>query len=408
MQGVLFYDGQCRLCLSLAARFRPLLLSRGFVLAPLQAPGSSERLHLDPADLLTEMRLLTRDGATLGGADALLHIARFVWWMRPLRLVARLPGGAPLLRRCYRWIAANRHCADGACALRKTPSWPGWVPLLILPAVAGAAASHRQPWLFMWALAAAIYIGCKWLTWWPCAATLPRIPLCRSAAYLFLWPGMDARSFLDASNPGRPPTMTNLLFALAKTFTGATLIWGVARRVPATDPLTAGWIGMLGLILLLHFGTFHLLALLWQRMGIPAQPIMRMPLAARSLAEFWSVRWNRGFNDLVHRHLFIPIRRHIGIPAATLLTFLASGLIHDLVISIPARAGYGLPTLYFLLQGIGILVERSSLGRRAGLRRGIPGRLFALTIAAAPAYWLFHPAFVHRVFLPFLHAIKAL
>jgi alginate O-acetyltransferase complex protein AlgI len=148
--------------------------------------------------------------------------------------------------------------------------------------------------------------------------------------------------------------------------------------------------------------------LTWQAFGIPAEPLMRMPIAARSLGEFWSLRWNRGFNDLAHRHVFQPTQRRIGVMGATLLTFLASGLVHDLVISVPARAGYGLPTLYFLIQGIGVLVERSRIGRWAGLRRGMRGRLFALAVVAAPAYWLFHPAFVGRVIIPFLKVMKAI
>ena len=275
------------------------------------------------------------------------------------------------------------------------------------PAAAATTAS-RQPWILMWALAAAIFMGCKWLSWREGAAALERVPVARSFAYLFLWPGMDAKSFLDPGRPSRSPAASEWLFAAAKTLAGAALLWGLARCVPAAHPLLAGWTGMAGLIFLLHFGTFHLASLFWRTAGIPAEPIMRMPIAARSLGEFWSFRWNRGFNDLAHRHVFQPARRALGIPGATLLTFLASGLVHDLVISIPARADYGLPTLYFLLQGTGVLAERSPFGRRAGLRRGIRGRLFALTIAAAPAFWLFHPPFVARVILPFMHAIKAL
>jgi hypothetical protein len=37
---------------------------------------------------------------------------------------------------------------------------------------------------------------------------------------------------------------------------------------------------MAGLILLLHFGTFHVLSLAWRRAGVNAQPIMRSPVLA--------------------------------------------------------------------------------------------------------------------------------
>jgi alginate O-acetyltransferase complex protein AlgI len=93
---------------------------------------------------------------------------------------------------------------------------------------------------------------------------------------------------------------------------------------------------------------------------------------------------------------------------ASLLVFLASGLIHDLVISLPANGGYGLPTGYFVLQGLGVTLERSNLGRYLGMQRGISGWLFMFIVTAGPAFWLFHPPFVLRVILPFMHAVHAL
>jgi len=85
---------------------------------------------------------------------------------------------------------------------------------------------------------------------------------------------------------------------------------------------------------------------------------------------------------------------------ATLAAFLVSGLIHELVISLPAGADYGLPTAYFLLQGIGILTERAL--------PQIRGQIFTIVITAVPVFWLFHPPFVRNVILPFMEALGAL
>ena len=98
---------------------------------------------------------------------------------------------------------------------------------------------------------------------------------------------------------------------------------------------------------------------------------------------------------------------------AVLGVFFVSGLVHEFVITLPARSGYGLPTAYFLLQGcgrrrLGLVLERSALGRRLGLGAGIRGRVFAIIVVAAPAYWLFPPVFVRNVILPMLEAIGAL
>jgi len=96
-----------------------------------------------------------------------------------------------------------------------------------------------------------------------------------------------------------------------------------------------------------------------------------------------------------------PVRRRFGPAAATLAAFFVSGLIHDFVISFPAGGGYGLPTGYFLLQGIGVLAERSQFGARLGMGRGFRGWFFTLLFTAGPAFWLFHPPFVRNVMIPF-------
>ena len=132
---------------------------------------------------------------------------------------------------------------------------------------------------------------------------------------------------------------------------------------------------------------------------------MQRPLASRSLSELWGKRWNLGFRKLTHAWVFQPLSKRFGPVAGTLGAFLASGLLHDLVISVPAGAGYGLPTAYFLVQGLGVIAERSESGKGMGLGRGARGWLWTALIAAGPLYWLFHPWFVMRVMVPFLRAV---
>jgi hypothetical protein len=102
---------------------------------------------------------------------------------------------------------------------------------------------------------------------------------------------------------------------------------------------------------------------------------------------------------------FAPWSRGQAALGATLAVFLFSGLVHDLVISLPVGAGYGGPTLYFVLQGIAVLVERSKLGKRAGLGEGWPGRLFAAAVVLLPIALLFHPPFVLNAIVPTLTAL---
>ena len=286
-------------------------------------------------------------------------------------------------------------------------SWIGWLPLPVLPLSAVAFRNVLPPWAFMWVLALAIYFSLKWLTWWRARTRIAHATW-RSAAYLLAWPGMDAEVFLDASRRVPPPLPTTWLWAIIETILGAILLWVVARSVPQGEPLLRGWLGMLGLILLLHFGSFQIVGLLWQGFGVDAKPIMSAPLRSTSLSEFWGKRWNLGFRQLAHELIFRPLHRTLGAATAGFLVFVASGLIHDLVISLPARAGYGLPTAYFVLQGAGMTVEHSEFGKRLGLGHGVRGWSFMALFLAGPAFWLFHPWFVLRVILPFMQAIHAL
>lgn len=283
--------------------------------------------------------------------------------------------------------------------------WRGWLPIASLPAIVVLVIPSSWPgWAYMWALAVAIFIGCKWLTWrrTPVAGA----PWWRHAGYLLAWPGLDAATFL-AARAVAVPAPREWSAALGKSVLGGVLLWGVARWAPEDAPLLAGWIGMVGIALLLHFGVFHVLSCAWRWLGVDARPLMNHPLASSSVSEFWGRRWNTAFRDLTHRFLFRPLRRWVGARGAIAAGFLISGLIHEAVISLPARGGYGLPTLYFLLQAAAMLAERSALGRQLGLARGWPGRLFTMAVVAVPAACLFHSRFVMRVIVPFMTLVGA-
>ena len=262
-------------------------------------------------------------------------------------------------------------------------------------------------WALMWSLAFGIFAACKWLTWRRWHLQVPH-PGWRSGAYFFAWPGMDAASFFSSRSCIRRPALSSWINTGFVTLLGSALFFVGARTIPEVHPLLQGWTGMLGMILLLHFGTFRLLALLWRSLGVDAAPIMAAPLRSACLSEFWGKRWNLGFHQLAHDFVFVPLYRKLGAGRAGFLVFLISGLLHDLVISVPARGGFGLPTLYFVLQGTGVAIERSRMGKRLGLRSGIRGWLFMAVMTTAPVFWLFHPPFVLRVVIPCMKAVHAL
>jgi hypothetical protein len=253
-------------------------------------------------------------------------------------------------------------------------------------------------WEFMWMISFGIYGLLKVLSW---SVRNASAPIGRNLAYLFVWPGMDVDAFLSDREVASP-LRSEWMFAAIKFMSGIILVGVTSSSRDWCGDTIAGWIGMIGIVFTLHFGLFHLLSCYWRTWGIDAKPIMNWPIVSTGLAEFWGRRWNLAFRDLTHRFLFRPLSRRIGATNALLVGFLISGLIHELAISWPADGGWGKPTLFFSLQGAGIVIERSRWGRSIGLGQSLYGRLFCVLLLVIPSSLLFHGPFVTRVILPFL------
>lgn len=117
-RGWLFFDAECGFCTRTAQLLLPILGRRGLGIAPLQDTRVGALLGLPKAELLRELRFLLSDGNQCGGADAVLAVAREIWWARPLVWLARIPGMRGQMRRGYYWFAGRRSCAAMACEAR--------------------------------------------------------------------------------------------------------------------------------------------------------------------------------------------------------------------------------------------------------------------------------------------------
>jgi len=114
-KGWLFFDAECRFCTRLARWISPILERRGMAVAPLQDPRVGALLGIGRNDLLRELRFLLSDGSQYGGADAVVAVAREIWWGRPLVWFSKIPGAMSLLHAGYRWVAVQRSCAAAHC-----------------------------------------------------------------------------------------------------------------------------------------------------------------------------------------------------------------------------------------------------------------------------------------------------
>jgi hypothetical protein len=284
-------------------------------------------------------------------------------------------------------------------------SW--WWSLVFLLSVPGgvflATPASWPDWGAMWLLVLSALGGSKWITW--SAVARRGVSLRRQLAYWLAWPGLDASAFLAKGKTADPPGRIEWLFGWGNFIAGIAIMAATAYMLPSEHRFVMAWLGMTGIVLAIHHGLFKLLSCLWRSLGVAAIPLMKAPILATSVSDFWGTRWNKAFRDLSYQFLYRPsVRRH-GPVFATWLVFGFSGLIHELAISVPARGGYGWPTFYFLLQAAAIFVEKSRWGKWIGLQSGIVGRVFAAVVLILPAPFLFHEPFRERIILPFFTAI---
>jgi alginate O-acetyltransferase complex protein AlgI len=318
---------------------------------------------------------------------------------------------APTLKLfvALRWLTPSMGEAD----VRHRKLLPKWMIVAgcVMTLFIGAAQAGKElafpAWVQMWLTAATMFAVLKGLTLWLAlgqGSTAPRVS--RIAGYLFAWPGMNAEEFLWCDGVARP-SLRQWLSGLIAIATGVIGIWVVPRMLFEQNQLLAGWVGQIGYVVLLHFGIFQSLTLAWKSAGVRAEPVMRQPFVSRSAGEFWG-RWNTAFRDAAFALVYRPLLPAIGSRVAGAAVFVASGLIHELVISVPMGAWYGVPTGYFVLQYAAVVFERSRVGTRLGLRRGWRGRVYTNVAVWPAALLLFPPIFVERVALPFLEAIGAM
>jgi len=252
------------------------------------------------------------------------------------------------------------------------------------------------PLLRMTAIIAGTLMATKILTL--AFARAEGVVLGRKATVEFLgWPGMrpslfarrrvvDVHGAAEIAGKG-----SRALFAGAVLFTLARVIAASSLDAPAKQVIVTA-MALPALSLMLHFGLFDIVAGFYRLRGVPVDKLFRAPLRAQSLSEFWSRRWDVGFSEMIALVVHRPLRRTAGEHVALAGSFLASGLLHELAISVPVGAGYGLPTAYFLLHGALVAFERR-------MARS-PGHLWTIFWLAAPMPLLFHPPFLRGVIWP--------
>lgn len=120
------------------------------------------------------------------------------------------------------------------------------------------------------------------------------------------------------------------------------------------------------------------------------------PLTSNSLGNFWGMRWNRWVRDWLKdvSHSFKGNGRAMGIA----VTFLISGLFHELMCNLPywlvyRRSYFGTMMAYFIIQGLALWIEKKYIKVRSPFWK----RVYCWCVVIVPS-----PLFINVPLLTFL------
>lgn len=216
----------------------------------------------------------------------------------------------------------------------------------------------------------------------------------RRIAFICGWFGMRPDVFARRSRASLPHGLRLIVTGVISAIAGLIVIRFASLGGHVLPRPMAICFLFVGCSLILHFGILNICAGFWRLLGFDCRALFRTPWQASSLADFWGRRWNVAFSEMISIAVVRPLTRSIGPRGARLAGFLVSGLLHEVAITVPVRAGYGLPTLYFLLQAV-LTDWELRTKQRSLLRR-------AITVAAVllPAPLVFPTAFVDKIVWP--------
>ena len=264
----------------------------------------------------------------------------------------------------------------------------GWLIVAVLVAAAHFALATDVAFLRMVGLCCVLLAGMKGLVYAEWAGT-ETLTLSRYGVFSFRWFGMDPGTFRIRKTDltwKRDIALGAILTSMG--LLGCWFVWFMGWRQIL--------VMFVPLSLAFHFGILRILKGALRLAGFPVRTLFPNPLAAKGIADFWGRRWNVGYSQMLQRIIGRPVEATLGKNAGVMAVFVASGLLHEIAITLPARSGYGLPTLYFTFHGLLSLWERK-------WKRPL-GKIPALLAVAAPLPWLFPPDFQSEVIAPCIEA----
>lgn len=213
------------------------------------------------------------------------------------------------------------------------------------------------------------------------------------------WFGMRPNLFeeLRLSSPEFNKYTGILLKGISRIVFGALILFST-KYIPDNASVIRFLLVLIALSLILHFGILNIQRWWWNAWGVRVSELFKSPLKSSSLTEFWSRRWNLAFSEMTSLAVFRPLKKY-GMVYATIGSFIFSGLLHEMAISLPVMGGFGMPFAYFVLHGILMAAEKSNF-MKVILQKKIVGRCWVLIWLLLPLPILFHPEFIQKILTP--------
>lgn len=260
-----------------------------------------------------------------------------------------------------------------------------WLVTLAAYAVIHFASVDQPPLLRMVLLCCMLMAGMKWIVYSEWRRRGGEIlPWGRWLCFATLWFGMEPMAWTGKRRSLQ--WRTHALWGGACSLTGGALVflmssYEVTMLIPLFIAMSIGF----------HFGALRLLTAFWRFKGFPVRALFRNPFRTRGFGDFWGKRWNLAYSQLMARAVKRPIQQKFGAKIALFCVFIVSGILHELAITVPVQAGYGLPTCFFLVQGVLTTLEKRE-------------NLVSATLCGASLVlglnFLFPTVFVEAVILP--------
>jgi alginate O-acetyltransferase complex protein AlgI len=183
------------------------------------------------------------------------------------------------------------------------------------------------------------------------------LSLRETVLYWLLWPGVRPDLFVKPEEYSEPDSAL-FVVGYAYLLAGGLLALASLFAVPYIGVTGSTWLLVAGFLAAVHQGLGRILPFGLRWLGYPVEPLFNAPMQSQGVADFWSDRWNRPFIGMNRLFVTGPLVSRFGIKVAAALAFLVSGLVHEFAISYPAGSGWGLPILYFVVQGVLYTVEQ--------------------------------------------------